>query len=85
MVKNLHEKSAVGNRMIGKVCLIHICVACCLLSLHLVMFGCTVEFELVKPICGDGKAEGEEECDGEDLRGETCESKGFVGGTLGCT
>ncbi|MFO0747169.1 MAG: hypothetical protein U1F43_16120 [Myxococcota bacterium] len=24
-------------------------------------------------------------CDGEDLRDATCESLGFVGGTLGCT
>jgi cysteine-rich repeat protein len=35
--------------------------------------------------CGDGLAIEEEECDGDDLRGQTCESLGFSGGTLDCT
>lgn len=35
--------------------------------------------------CGDGLAvEANEECDGEHLRGESCESLGFDGGVLGC-
>lgn len=41
--------------------------------------------------CGNGVAEGTipteagyEECDGDDLRGETCVSRGFAWGTLGC-
>lgn len=33
--------------------------------------------------CGDGTASGTEECDGADLRGETCGSMGLVG-TLAC-
>jgi cysteine-rich repeat protein len=36
------------------------------------------------PDCGDGIAEGEEECDGADLGGASCESEGFGAGTLGC-
>jgi len=36
-------------------------------------------------LCGNNMAEGEEDCDGTDLRGETCVSRGFDGGTLGCT
>lgn len=37
-----------------------------------------------KPICGDGKARGSEDCDGADLSGTTCQSLGFDGGTLAC-
>ena len=36
------------------------------------------------PECGNGVAEIGEACDGEDLRGETCESLGMGGGELGC-
>lgn len=38
-------------------------------------------------ICGDGVAEGEEACDGGDLRGATCVAldPGFLGGTLSCS
>jgi hypothetical protein len=36
--------------------------------------------------CGDGVAQGDEQCDGGDLRGATCASVGFAGGgTLRCT
>jgi cysteine-rich repeat protein len=34
--------------------------------------------------CGDGIASGAEECDGNDLGGDTCMSGGFVGGVLVC-
>ena len=37
-----------------------------------------------QPVCGDGKAEGSEICDGADLKGATCQSLGFLGGTLRC-
>jgi len=37
------------------------------------------------PICGNGVAEGDEQCDGSDLRGATCASLGFKGGPLSCT
>lgn len=36
------------------------------------------------PVCGNGFAEPGEDCDGSDLRGETCVSRGFGGGTLAC-
>lgn len=36
------------------------------------------------PGCGNGIIEPPEDCDGEDLAGETCESLGYEGGTLGC-
>nr|MDQ3036690.1 hypothetical protein [Myxococcota bacterium] len=37
--------------------------------------------------CGDGMAEGTEECDGADLSGESCTTVpgGFSGGTLSCS
>ncbi len=35
-------------------------------------------------ICGDGVIEGPEDCEGEDLNGETCESLGYQSGTLSC-
>lgn len=34
--------------------------------------------------CGNGRLEGDEQCDGEDLGGVTCESLGYLGGTLVC-
>lgn len=35
--------------------------------------------------CGDGVAEGNEPCDGDDLRGETCQSRGYEAGPLRCS
>ena len=37
------------------------------------------------PVCGNGDAEDAEACDGADLKGQTCASLGFQGGTLACT
>ena len=34
--------------------------------------------------CGDGAAEADEDCDGEDLGGQDCASQGFVDGVLLC-
>ncbi len=45
--------------------------------------GCGGEIQ-VSATCGDDTAEGEEVCDGTDLRGEDCESLGYEGGTLLC-
>lgn len=36
------------------------------------------------PVCGDGVAECDEECDGDDLRGYTCQALGYEEGTLSC-
>ena len=36
------------------------------------------------PTCGDDLLEGDESCDGTDLGGETCITRGFDGGELGC-
>lgn len=36
-------------------------------------------------VCGNGIVEFNEQCDGTDFGGATCESLGFSGGTLGCT
>lgn len=35
-------------------------------------------------ICGDGVAEGQEECDNDDFMGQTCYSLGYGGGSLIC-
>jgi hypothetical protein len=35
-------------------------------------------------VCGDDRADPGEACDGTDLKGQTCETKGFAGGTLAC-
>ncbi len=41
--------------------------------------GCVVSWT-----CGNGVREGTEECDGADLGQATCESLGYLGGSLGC-
>ena len=35
-------------------------------------------------VCGNGVIESGEQCDGSDLAGQTCVSRGYVGGTLSC-
>jgi cysteine-rich repeat protein len=35
-------------------------------------------------VCGNGRIEGTEECEGMDLDGETCITQGYLGGTLVC-
>jgi|GEM_PF-2960446 len=39
----------------------------------------------IPPTCGNGSVDPAEQCDGADLAGETCVSRGFTGGTLACT
>ncbi|MFN7133366.1 MAG: FG-GAP repeat domain-containing protein, partial [Myxococcales bacterium] len=43
-----------------------------------------VEPEPPPPRCGDGTVNGEDQCEGEQLGGATCQSLGFVAGTLSC-
>ena len=46
----------------------------------------TVLAEVQISVCGDGAAGGDEECDGNDLNGATCQSRGFSGGgSLACS
>jgi len=35
-------------------------------------------------VCGDGIISGNEQCDGANLAGQTCQSLGYYGGTLSC-
>jgi hypothetical protein len=37
-----------------------------------------------RSVCGNGRVEGREVCDGTLLEGQTCEDEGFLGGTLAC-
>ncbi len=39
---------------------------------------------VVVTICGNNIIEGDEVCDGTDLAGESCQSRGYDGGTLSC-
>jgi Protein of unknown function (DUF1566) len=41
-------------------------------------------FKPIKVVCGNNIAQASEACDGTDLRGQTCQSVGFAGGTLSC-
>ena len=36
-------------------------------------------------VCGNEIGEGGEDCDGTDLKGQSCEDLGYAGGTLSCT
>ncbi len=44
----------------------------------------TITLGAPTPTCGDDTAEGSEECDGIDLKGEDCITQGFDSGTLSC-
>lgn len=55
-----------------------------LVFVSLSIFGCHKGSSISTGTCGDNIAEGEEECDGTDLRGESCESLNLGTGTLGC-
>ncbi len=39
---------------------------------------------VVSAVCGNGTKEGTEQCDGSDLGGESCVTRGYTGGTLSC-
>lgn len=45
----------------------------------------TVDIMATVPGCGDNIIENDEECDGSDLGGASCLSRGFSGGVLSCT
>jgi hypothetical protein len=38
----------------------------------------------LRPVCGDGRVEAPETCDGTDLQGATCQTEGYVSGALVC-
>jgi len=44
----------------------------------------TIDATVKISVCGDGVAEGSEDCDGIDLSGGTCITLGYTGGTLSC-
>jgi hypothetical protein len=45
-----------------------------------------VDFSTTTPtVCGNGVREGGEACDAPDLGGQSCQTRGFSGGTLACT
>jgi len=44
----------------------------------------TTSFTVVISVCGNGIIEGSEQCDGNDLGGQSCETFGYVGGDLAC-
>ncbi|HDZ54483.1 hypothetical protein LCGC14_0103030 [marine sediment metagenome] len=44
----------------------------------------TVTISATVEDCGNDVKGGDEQCDGSDLNGETCVSRGFTGGTLSC-
>lgn len=48
--------------------------------------GDNIDFQVAPlPSCGNGVAEGSEDCDGSDLRGQNCPGLGYDAGTLSCT
>jgi len=57
------------------------CIAVVMAAALIVAAGCK---EDTKAECGDGKQQGEEQCDGTDFGGETCQTRGFLGGQLTC-
>lgn len=45
---------------------------------------CSAELQLTGSVCGGGSKDANEQCDGADLGGATCETQGFRTGTLSC-
>ncbi|MBU1510547.1 hypothetical protein KKD52_09320 [Myxococcota bacterium] len=54
-----------------------------------VFSGCSLLVEVKEPpqesFCGNGQIDHDEECDADNLGGDTCQLHGFTGGQLGCT
>jgi hypothetical protein len=48
------------------------------------VYASTQEASTTSPVCGNGIQETGEQCDGSDLGGASCVSRGFSGGTLSC-
>ena len=44
-----------------------------------------IESQVKLSVCGDANIEGPEDCEGVDLGGSSCETEGFMSGTLSCT
>ncbi len=70
--KNVSSNIGLGAAYAACVCLV------------MVSWGCGDGGTKTGPICGNNIAESGQACDGEDLRGETCASQGYVGGFLYC-
>ena len=47
--------------------------------------GCSSLCKVEGPICGNGKVEPGEQCDGANLNGQTCSARGFASGALLCS
>jgi len=47
-------------------------------------FAIAAEKPATPAVCGNNAREGSEECDGSDMAGQTCVSRGYAGGTLRC-
>ncbi len=71
-VHRKREKSTIGPFM-GLFCLF-LGVVC----------GCDEEVRIVQAVCGDGRIQGSEECDGSELGSKTCADFGFPEGELRC-
>lgn len=39
---------------------------------------------VIVSVCGNGTIDGDEQCDGSNLNGQTCSTRGFSGGSLSC-
>jgi hypothetical protein len=57
----------------------------CLLPFSEAAFAASVNVSAdVQSLCGNGNIDSGEECDGSNLGGQTCASRGYAGGTLTC-
>ena len=70
----------------------NICALIILLTLPILLFAfiyvsaqeASQEASTGEAVCGDGIISGNEQCDGTNLDGQTCQSLGYYGGTLSC-
>lgn len=68
-----------------KAAIISITLGLIVFAIPLSVFAITVEITATVIGCGDNIIQNAEQCDGSNLGGSSCTSRGFTGGTLSCT
>ncbi|MBZ9577879.1 hypothetical protein KJA13_02475 [Patescibacteria group bacterium] len=75
----------LSNSLLKKTSLLILFIIFSLLISEYYTFAADTQLHIeITAVCGDGEREGNEECDGDDLGGQTCQGLGYESGNLSC-